>query len=781
MVLATNLGFPRLGAQRELKWAIESYWAGKSSQAEVERTASELRARHWKLQSDLGVDHVPSNDFSLYDHVLDTSVMVDAVPSRFRATNELAGLPLYFAMARGLQNGGAGLDIPAMEMTKWFDTNYHYIVPEFVLGQEFRLGSTKPVEEFREAKSLGVDTRPVLLGPVSFLLLGKMENGRPGEQLKLLEKLLPIYEEILRLLQKARANWVQIDEPCLVLDLPQEAHGAFRTAYQRLSAVGLRLLVATYFGGLRNNLRTALSLPIAALHLDLVRQPEQLETVLERAPADVSLSLGVVDGRNIWRTNLDRAFTLIERAVDQLGQERVMVGPSCSLLHVPVDLDIEREIDPELKGWLAFAKKKLVEIKALTLRAIGKAQEVEGIFAESRAATASRGSSPKIHNPAVAQRLRTIDPKMTRRRSPYPERRQQQATTLKLPIFPTTSIGSFPQTKEVRAARSEWKHGKRETADYEAFLRTEIARTVRIQEELGLDVLVHGEFERNDMVEYFGEQLAGFAFTQHGWVQSYGSRAVKPPVIFGDVWRPKPMTVRWSSYAQSLTSRPMKGMLTGPVTILQWSFVRDDQPRAITCRQIALAIRDEVEDLEKAGIKVIQIDEPAIREGLPLRREDWSEYFSWAVEAFRLASSGVRDETQIHTHMCYSEFQDILESIAAMDADVLSVEASRSRMELLEAFVSFRYPNAIGPGVYDIHSPRVPKVEEIERLLERAAEVLDPEQIWVNPDCGLKTRGWKEVLPSLTAMVLAATLMRKQVPASPHRQPVLQRPIDPEA
>jgi 5-methyltetrahydropteroyltriglutamate--homocysteine methyltransferase len=444
-----------------------------------------------------------------------------------------------------------------------------------------------------------------------------------------------------------------------------------------------------------------------------------------------------------------------------------MVGPSCSLLHVPVDLDIEDDLNPELKGWLAFAKQKLEEIKALVQRANGRVEEVEDIFEQCRAAVESRSSSPRIHNPAVQQRLRAIDAAMTRRHSSYAERRRRQAATLKLPLFPTTTIGSFPQTKEVRSVRSEWKNGKRDDASYEAFVREEIARTVRIQEELGLDVLVHGEFERNDMVEYFGEQLAGFAFTQHGWVQSYGSRAVKPPVIFGDVLRPEPMTVSWSAYAQSLTSRPMKGMLTGPVTMLQWSFVRDDQPRALTCRQIALAIRDEVEDLEKAGIKIIQIDEPAIREGLPLRHEDWSEYFNWAVEAFRLASSGVRDETQIHTHMCYSEFQDILESIAAMDADVLSVEASRSRMELLDAFVHFRYPNAIGPGVYDIHSPRVPKVEDIENLLRSAAEVLAPSQIWVNPDCGLKTRGWKEVLPSLTAMVLAATMMRRDLEARP--------------
>jgi len=767
MVLATNLGFPRLGAQRELKWAVEKYWSGKSSPAELEETARNLRERHWKLQSGLELDHIPSNDFSLYDHVLDASVMVGAVPTRFRDGDSLSGLPLYFAMARGFQNGAAGLDIRAMEMTKWFDTNYHYIVPEFAPGQEFSLGSNKPVDEFQEAKSLGIATRPVLLGPVSFLLLGKMEGGHPAEQLNLLERLLPVYEEVLKKLQKAGANWIQIDEPCLVLDLQEDAHRTFRSAYQRLSAVGLPLLLASYFGGLRGNLHTAFSLPVAALHLDFVRQPEELGTVLEQLPPGMALSLGVVDGRNIWRTNLNRALSLVRRAVDKLGQDRVMIAPSCSLLHVPVDLELESQLDPELKGWLAFAKQKLEEIQALGLRANGQLKEAEDIFERSRVAIEGRSASPRLHDPAVQERLRTIDAAMTRRHSPYRERSQRQAAALNLPLFPTTTIGSFPQTKDVRSARSEWKHGKRDTAAYEAFVREEIARTVRIQEELGLDVLVHGEFERNDMVEYFGEQLAGFAFTQHGWVQSYGSRAVKPPVIFGDVRRPKPMTISWSAYAQSLTSRPMKGMLTGPVTMLQWSFVRDDQPRAHTCRQIALAIRDEVEDLENAGIKVIQIDEPAIREGLPLRREDWSEYFNWAVEAFRLASSGVRDETQIHSHMCYSEFQDMLDSIAAMDADVLSVEASRSRMELLDAFVGFKYPNAIGPGVYDIHSPRVPKVEEIEDLLRRAAGVLDPAQIWVNPDCGLKTRGWKEVLPSLTAMVLAASMMRRGLQASP--------------
>src|SRR5437667_1417353 len=688
------------------------------------------------------------------------SVMLGAVPSRFRKSGELSGLPLYFAMARGFQDSAAGLDIPAMEMTKWFDTNYHYIVPEFKPGQEFSLESNKPVEEFREAKSVGISTRPVLLGPVSFLLLGKMEGGRSTAQLKLLERLLPVYEEVLKLLQNAGVNWVQIDEPCLVLDLPEEAHPAFHTAYQRLNAIGLPLLVASYFGGLRDNLPTALSLSVAALHLDCVRQPEELDTVLKQLPAGTSLSLGVVDGRNIWRTNLDRAFSLVRRAVDQLGQDRVMVGPSCSLLHVPVDLGIENELDPELKGWLAFAKQKLEEIKALVLRANGRLQEGEDIFDQTRADIQSRSSSPRIHNPAVQQRLQGIDAAMTRRRSPFAERRRHQAASLHLPLFPTTTIGSFPQTKEVRSVRSEWKHGKRDATSYEAFVREEIARTVRIQEELGLDVLVHGEFERNDMVEYFGEQLAGFAFTEHGWVQSYGTRYVKPPIIFGDVSRPRAMTVRWSKYAQSLTKRPMKGMLTGPVTILQWSFVRDDQSRAETAKQVALAIRDEVLDLEAAGIRVIQIDEPALREGLPLRRADWAAYLQWAVDAFRLATAGVRDGTQIHTHMCYSEFNDVLRVIERMDADVISIENARSGSELLQGFEHYKYPNEIGPGVYDIHSPRVPPVAEITGALKSMARVLDGAQIWVNPDCGLKTRGWEETLAALKNMVAAAREMR---------------------
>jgi 5-methyltetrahydropteroyltriglutamate--homocysteine methyltransferase len=764
MTLATNLGFPRLGAHRELKRSLEQTWSGKTPSPSLLETGRSLRERHWKLARETGLDHIPSNDFSLYDHVLDTTAMVGALPPRYPAGEGPISLQTYFAMARGFQDKAAGIDVPAMEMTKWFDTNYHYIVPEFQKDQQFRLASSKAIEEFLEAAALGIHTRPVLLGPVSFLRLGKMHGQRPGMQLSLLPSLLPVYEEVLGKLGEAGADWIQMDEPCLVLDLTQQEQEALTTAYDRLGAVSsrLRLLVATYFGDLRENLDLAAGLRVAAIHLDLVRGPDSLAPALGRVPAEMALSLGVVDGRNVWRTDLDAALEKVTRAVDALGSDRVMVGPSCSLLHVPVDLDLEEQLDDNLRRWLAFAKQKIEEIRALATAADRGIESVAEAFAESRRAAESRRTSSRIHNQPVQDRLRAVDERMTRRRNPYGVRREKQAKVLNLPAFPTTTIGSFPQTKEIRMARAEFKSGKRDRASYEEFLRRETERTVRYQEEIGLDVLVHGEFERNDMVEYFGEQLEGFAFTRHGWVQSYGSRGVKPPIIYGDVWRSKPMTVGWSKYAQSLTNRPMKGMLTGPVTILQWSFVRDDQPRATTCRQIALAMRDEVADLEASGIRIIQIDEPALREGLPLRHADWDAYLRWAVEAFRLASSGVQDETQIHTHMCYAEFNDIIESVGAMDADVISIETSRSQMELLDAFVRYRYPNEIGPGVYDIHSPRIPDRVEMEALLRKAAKVLKPTQIWVNPDCGLKTRAWAQVRPSLEGLVQAARTLRAE-------------------
>ena len=761
MVIAASLGWPRIGPKRELKKALESFWAGKSTEKDLLAEAKILRKRAWKAQAALGIGSVPSNDFSFYDHVLDAACMVGAVPARYGLASGKVDLRTYFAMARGLQDGKT--DVPAMEMTKWFDSNYHYIVPEFARGTQFRLATTKCVDEFEEARAAGVKTRPVLLGPVSFLLLGKMKDGSGESPLALLPRLLPVYAEVLGRLAKAGAEWVQLDEPCLVLDLDAAAKAAFPEAYKALAAAEprLRLMVATYFGDLRGNLELALSLPVAGLHLDLVRNGAgDLDAALAKAPSSLTLSLGVVDGRNIWRTDLAKALAPVEKAVAAIGKDRVQVAPSCSLLTSPVDLDLETGLDADLRSWLAFSKQKLEEVSALARAAQdGPAAAKKELDASAKAAK-TRASSPRIHDPAVKSRLKAVKPEMLRRKSAYAARRAAQDKVLGLPAFPTTTIGSFPQTAAVRAARAEFKRGKTAPEEYEKFLRAETERCVRFQEECGLDVLVHGEFERNDMVEHFGEMLKGFAFTRNGWVQSYGSRCVKPPIVFGDVSRPGPMTVSWARYAQSLTQRPMKGMLTGPVTILQWSFVRDDQPRSDTCRQIALAIRDETADLEKAGIKAIQIDEPAIREGLPLRAGDRPGYLEWAVDAFLLSSTGVKDETQVHTHMCYSEFNEIIGAVARMDADVLSIETSRSQMELLDAFGKTKYPNEIGPGVYDIHSPRVPAQGEMSALLKKAAKVLRPEQIWVNPDCGLKTRRWEEVRPALAALVAAAKEMR---------------------
>jgi 5-methyltetrahydropteroyltriglutamate--homocysteine methyltransferase len=765
MPSAHNLGFPPLGAARELKRATEGYWSGKVSRDALLQTGAELRARHWRLQHAAGIDVIPSNDFSYYDRVLDTCVLVGAVPKRYGWVGGPLDLDTYFAMARGAQQGGK--DVTAMEMTKWFDTNYHYIVPEFEPAQAFRLSSAKPVEEFAEAKALGIHTKPVLIGPVTFLLLGKARTAR-FDRLTLLDALLPVYAEVLTRLGAAGATWVQLDEPCLALDRTPAERAAFVRAYRFLAerAPAVKLLVATYFAGLDDNLPTALELPVAGLHVDAVRAGA-LSTLLNAWPAGGGregkvLSLGVIDGRNIWKADLRAALRQLEEAMERAGAAQLWVAPSCSLLHVPVDLDLETRLDAELKSWLAFARQKLTEVAILT-RALRDG--VEAVAAELDAnarAIAGRHSSRRIHNPAVRQRARGVTEHDMQRASPYPERRKRQ---LRLPLFPTTTIGSFPQTAEVRAARKKLHDGTLAAREYEAFIADQITRTLKLQEELGLDVLVHGEFERNDMVEYFGEQLEGFAFTEHGWVQSYGTRYVKPPIIFGDVSRPRPMTVRWSTFAQSKTSRPVKGMLTGPVTILQWSFVRDDQPRADTARQLALAIRDEVKDLEAAGIRVIQIDEPALREGMPPRRADWPAYLEWAVNAFRLATAGVSDATQIHTHMCYSEFNDVIRVVEKMDADVLSIENARSGSELLEAFKEYRYPNEIGPGVYDIHSPRVPSTTEIVQALKRMREVLSDRQIWVNPDCGLKTRGWEETLRSLRNLVAAARQLRP-TPAS---------------
>ncbi|MCK5284887.1 MAG: 5-methyltetrahydropteroyltriglutamate--homocysteine S-methyltransferase [Alphaproteobacteria bacterium] len=756
MTVSANLGFPRMGLKRELKRVLEAFWRGKATEENLQEIAKELRLRHWTMQKEAGIDIIPSNDFSFYDHILDMSTMVGAVPARYGHSGGDVSFETYFAMARGLQKDDK--DIVAMEMTKWFDTNYHYIVPEFDAGQSFSLSSTKVIDEYIESKEAGFDTRPVLVGPVTYLLLGKMRSGG-GEVLDLLPNLLPVYEEVLEKLKNVGASSVQIDEPCLVLDQSSKALASFTSAYKTLGDIdGLNITVATYFGALRDNLDVALNLNVQAIHVDLVRAAEQLDDVLAALPDDKALSVGIVDGRNIWKTDITKALATAQRAVDALGSDRVIVAPSCSLLHTPVDLDDETELDSEVKNWMAFAKQKLNEV--VLLKEALNGNKDEAVYAENEKAIESRKTSLRIHNQSVKDRVADIDEVTITRKSSFEQRIQAQHETLNLPLLPTTTIGSFPQIPELRKIRAKFKKGGLPREEYNSYLEKMIDEAMVFQEEIGIDVPVHGEYERNDMVEYFGEKLDGFVFSKNGWVQSYGSRCVKPPIIFGDVFRPKAMTVRWSAYAQSKTDKPVKGMLTGPVTILQWSFIRDDQPREITCKQIALAIRDEVLDLEKANIRVIQIDEPAVREGLPLRRDDWADYLKWAVESFRVSSAGVQDGTQIHTHMCYCEFNDIMESIAALDADVISIETSRSAMEVLDAFIDFKYPNEIGPGVYDIHSPRIPSVEEMEKLLNKALEVLDPGQIWVNPDCGLKTRGWEETKPALANMVQAAKNIR---------------------
>lgn len=758
MPISHTLGFPPLGAARELKRATEGYWSGKVSRSDLLRTGAELRTRHWRLQRAAGIDLPPSNDFSFYDRVLDTCALVGAVPPRYGWSGGDVDLDTYFAMARGVQQKGR--DVTAMEMTKWFDTNYHYIVPELARGQSFHLGSSKPVDEFAEALALGVRTTPVLIGPLTFLLLAKTKDAA-FDRLDLLDGLLPVYAEVLQRLGKAGAEWVQVDEPCLALDRTPAELERYRAAYGFLAERSgpAKILLATYFAGLDQNAATAVALPTHGLHVDLVRAAGQLDALLERWPAGRVLSAGVVDGRNVWRTDLEAALSMLERAAAKVSPDYLWVASSCSLLHVPIDLELETALDPEIMPWLAFATQKLGEVTVLT-RALREGRSaVAAALAESRRALASRRASPLTLNAVVRQRAATVKEGDLRRTAPYADRRRRQ---LELPRYPTTTIGSFPQTPDVRAARRRFTDGQLSQADYDRFIEEQITKTLALQEEIGLDVLVHGEFERNDMVEYFGEQLTGFGFTQHGWVQSYGTRYVKPPIIYGDVARPGPMTVRWSRFAQSKTKRPVKGMLTGPVTILQWSFVRDDQPRSDTARQLALAIREEVKDLEAAGIRIIQIDEPALREGMPLRRAEWPAYQDWAVNAFRLATSGVTDATQIHTHMCYSEFNDVLAVIARMDADVISIENARSGSELVRAFEQYRYPNEIGPGVYDIHSPRVPAVAEIVTALQALGRVLDERQIWVNPDCGLKTRGWEETVPSLRNMVAAARKMRDE-------------------
>ena len=762
MATSVNLGYPRIGEQREIKRALEAFWKGQKTQEELLETSRQIKAQNWKTQQESGIQQIPSNDFSFYDHMLDTIAMLGAVPERYEWSGDVVDLETYFMMARGGQKNGK--DVSAMEMTKWFDTNYHYIVPEFSPDQQFRLSLLKALEDFQEAKALGIHTRPVLLGPVSFLLLGKSFT-EDFNALSLLERILPVYAEMLKKLADAGADWVQVDEPCLVLDLTQETLSAYQNVYNTLheAVPQLQLALTSYFGPLKENLETVLSLPVQALHLDLVRAPEQLNDVLPILPESIALSLGLVDGRNVWRCDLSKARDQAQKVVDALGSERVFVGPSCSLLFSPIDVEAETELDPDVRSWLAFAKQKLGEIAAISRSLNEGPDSVKEILEENQQILQQRQESEKIHNAQVKSHLAGVNEAMLQRKSPHAQRKITQQQALNLPLLPTTTIGSFPQTPEIRKSRLAWKKGNLSTEDYERFMKKEIAETVKYQEEIGLDVLVHGEAERTDMVEYFGFQLEGFAFTKNGWVQSYGSRCVRPPIIYGDVSRPKPMTVAWSTYAQSLTSKAMKGMLTGPVTILEWSFVRDDQPRSATCNQIALALRNEVQDLEAAGISVIQIDEPALREGLPLRRTEWDAYLEWAVNAFRLSAAGVADSTQIHTHMCYAEFNDIIGAIEAMDADVISIESTRSKMELLDAFIENEYANDIGPGIYDIHSPRIPHEEEYEELLRKALKVFKAEQIWVNPDCGLKTRRWEEVKPALERMVTVTKKLRKEL------------------
>ena len=762
MAIRTNiLGYPRVGANRELKKAEEAYWVGKITRQELLDAAALIRKGNWLLQKESGIDLIPSNDFSFYDQTLDLSLSVGAIPERYDSLRD-DKLELYFAMAHGYQKDG--IDVTAMEMTKWFDTNYHYIVPEFTRNQKFELTYNKAVAEFKEALELGVRTKPVLIGPVTYLLLGK-EKESGFNRIELLDRLLPVYTDILKELENAGAEYVQIDEPFLCTDITDAVRNAYRKAFAAINgSTRLKVILTTYFDGLADNASLAVELKPDVLHIDLVRAPKGYEDVVRLLPKEASLSLGVVDGRNIWKNDLSRSLDIINKVRNTIGEDRVIVATSCSLLHSPIDLENERNeksLPAQVKRWLAFARQKVTEVVTLADLAGRSPSYLSKSALQSNVSDIEdRRTSALTNNEEVRRRMNAVTPDFAKRKSPFRERIVEQHRELYLPLFPTTTIGSFPQTAEVRSWRSKFKKGEITQDQYTALLKCEIERTIRKQEEIGLDVLVHGEAERNDMVEYFGEQLSGFAFTQNGWVQSYGSRCVKPPVIYGDVSRPKAMTVDWAIYAQSLTDKPVKGMLTGPVTILQWSFVRNDQPRAVTMKQIALAIRDEVQDLEKAGIKVIQIDEPAIREGLPLRKADREEYLGKAVESFRISSSGVKDSTQIHTHMCYSQFNDIIKHIALMDADVITIECARSQMNLLGAFADFKYPNEIGPGVYDIHSPRVPSVDEMVNLLRKAAQVISPAQLWVNPDCGLKTRGWTETESSLRNMVEAAKIMR---------------------
>ncbi len=749
-------GYPRVGAKRELKFAVEAFWKGAKSEAEVQEVAAEIRRLNWATQKAAGADLLPVGDFSFYDHVLDMICAVGAIPKRFGFDAANLTLPQYFELARGNATQFA------MEMTKWFDTNYHYIVPEWHGDTEFSAHSARLIAQIKEAKAQGHDIKPTLVGPLTLLWLGKKKEEFGCRLKVLLPKLLPVYAQLLRELAAEGVDWIQIDEPILAVDAGEAWTNAFPEVYKELANTGVRIIIGTYFASVAEHVKLLSNLPVHGVHIDCVRAPEQLAVFAEQFPTSKVLSVGLVDGRNVWRANLSKVIDTLEPVKAKFGNN-LWIAPSCSLLHSPQDLAVEEKLDPEIKNWMAFAAQKLVELGQIKQALAHGKDSVKDAIAASDAAAADRATNKKIHNEAVAARLANLPKGADQRKSPFAERIKAQQAWMNLPVLPTTTIGSFPQTAEIRAARAAFKKGELSAADYEAAMKKEIAYCVEVQEKLQLDVPVHGEAERNDMVEYFGEQLAGYCFSQFGWVQSYGSRCVKPPIIFGDVSRPNPMTVYWSSYAQSLTKRPMKGMLTGPVTMFKWSFVRDDVPLSVVAKQIALALNDEVLDLEKAGIKVIQIDEPAIREAMPLKKSQWDEYLAWACEAFRLSSTGAEDSTQIHTHMCYSEFNDILPAIASMDADVITIETSRSDMDLLTAFGEFKYPNDIGPGVYDIHSPRVPTAAEVEHLLRKAMDVVPVERLWVNPDCGLKTRGWKETIEQLEVMMEVTQKLRTEL------------------
>ena len=752
MIKIASIGYPRIGPKRELKVALENFWKSDISEAELQTVAKDLRRKNWQTQKENGVDLISSNDFSFYDQVLDTICLLGAIPKRYKWDGKEVSLKTYFAMARGSQT--SELDVPALEMTKWFDTNYHYLVPELSKDQSFQLSTNKPFEEFNEAKKYGFNTKPIILGPLSFLLLAKGLDG--FKTINLLDKILPVYKEIIKKLSELGADWIQIDEPILVKDLDSQVVSQIKNTLNELkkSSGSSKILVATYFEDLNDEVKNEIfESDIDAVHLDLVRGNRNKSYVKN---SKKQLSLGLIDGRNVWKADLKEKIEFIKNNTS--GD--IIIASSCPLLHTPYDLDLEQKVPQEIKRWLSFSKQKLQELNIIKNFINNNTHQTE--LKKNTDDVQDRKTSKLIHDNAVKDRIKIINKSITDRKSSYTLRAKVQKDIFSLPKYPTTTIGSFPQTSDVRQARAKFKRGEIDEKSYDKFLEEKTIDAIRKQEKIGLDVIVHGEFERNDMVEYFGEQLKGFTFTSSGFVQSYGSRCVKPPIIYGNVSRPKPMTVRWSKFAQDQTKQIVKGMLTGPITILQWSFVRDDQPRKNTAQEIAFAIRDEVQDLEKNGIRMIQIDEPALREGLPLKKKDWKEYLEWSVDCFKISSGVVKDETQIHTHMCYAEFEDIINSIAALDADVISIETSRSRMELLTTFEKFKYPNEVGPGVYDIHSPRVPTKDEMKELIKKASKLIDSKRVWVNPDCGLKTRGWPETTAALEKMVEAAKELRNE-------------------